>query len=93
MDAREMHEGMIMMQNGKVMMVQDGELKPMEEEQTLPDGTRVLRDGMLVMANGKTRMLAEGETLRKFGQTAETPELPEMGSTEEMTDTETHDPS
>lgn len=93
MDTGELHEGMIMVKNGTVMMVQNGELQPLEEEVTLPDGTRVLPNGTVMMTDGKTRRLAEGETLRKFGQTAETPEMPELGSTEEMTGTETHDPT
>jgi hypothetical protein len=93
MDTGEMHEGMIMMKDGRVMTVQNGELKLLEEETTLPDGTRVRMDGTVLMTDGKTRRLAEGETLRKFGQTSETGDMPEMGATEEMTGTETHDPS
>jgi hypothetical protein len=93
MDTGEMHEGTIMMKDGRVMTVQNGELTLLEEEVTLPDGTRVMLDGTVVMADGKTRRLAEGETLRKFGQTAETGEMAEMGPTDEMTGTETHDPS
>ena len=92
MNTGEMHEGMLIMQDGRVMIVENGELVPIKEEIALPDGTRVMPDGTVVTTDGKSRMLAQGETLRKFGATADTREMPEMGRTEEMTDTETHDP-
>ena len=93
MDMDEMNEGMIMMKGGQVMTVQNGELKLLEEEVTMPDGTRVLLDGTVVLTDGTTRMLAEDETLRRVGRTSDTAEIPDMGSTEEMTGTETHDPT
>jgi hypothetical protein len=89
----EMHEGMIMMQDGRVRIVKNGELALLEEDLTLTDGTRVSPDGTIRTTDGKTRLLAQGETLRKFGQTPEQTSMPEMGSTEEMSGTETHDPS
>lgn len=93
MDTGEMHEEMVMMKDGRVMTVQNGELTPLAAETTLSDGTRVMLDGTVVMPNGQTRSLAEGETLRKFGQTSDSDDLPEMAATEEMTGTETHDPT
>jgi hypothetical protein len=89
----EMHEGMLIMQDGRVMIVENGELVPIEEDITLPDGTRVMPDGTVVTTDGKRRLLAHGETLRKFGATANSRDMPGMGPTEEMTGTETHDPS
>jgi hypothetical protein len=50
-------------------------------------------DGTIVTTDGKSRRLAHGETLRKFGVTSNSGDMPEMGSTEEMTGTEIHDPS
>jgi hypothetical protein len=38
-------------------------------------------------------MLAEGETLRRVGRTPDTAEIPDVGSPEETTGTETHDPT
>lgn len=93
MEIDEMNEGMIMRQDGQVMTVQNGELKLLEEEVTMPDGTRILPDGTVVLTDGTTRMLAEGETLRKVGNTSDTVSIPDMESTDDMVDTETHDPS
>jgi hypothetical protein len=92
-DLDEMNEGMIMRKEGQVMTVQNGELKLLEEETTMPDGTRVLVDGTLVLSDGTTRVMAEGETLRRVGRTSDTAEIPDVGSPEELTDAETHDPT
>ena len=91
MDPNEIREGMIMMKDGQVITVRNGELMLMEEETTMPDGTQVSPDGTVLMTDGTTRMMTEGETLRLVGETEDTTSLPEMGSTEEMTGTETHD--
>jgi hypothetical protein len=92
MDMDQMQEGMIMMKDGRVMTVQNGEMKLIEEDVTMPDGTRIMTDGTVVLTDGTTRMMVEGETLRRVGQTSDTADMPEIGSTEEMTGTETHDP-
>ena len=96
MDPNESREGMIMMKDRQLITVRNGELVLMEEEATMPDGTRVRPDGTVLMTDGKTRMMAEGETLRLVGDAGEAGDearIPEMGSTEETTGTETHDPS
>ncbi|HSL44431.1 MAG TPA: DUF6799 domain-containing protein [Anaerolineales bacterium] len=87
----DMQEDMIIMQDGKVMRMQDNNVVPLEEELTLADGTRVLVDGTLILTSGTTRMMREGETMRTVGRAADTTAIPPMGSTEEMTGTETHD--
>ena len=89
----DMQEGMMTMKEGRVMTVQSGEMKLMEEEVTMQDGTRILMDGTVVMADGSTRRMAEGETLYPGNKAPDTATMPAMGSAEEMTGTETHDPS
>lgn len=90
----DLNEGMIMMKDGKVMTVRSGELVLMEEEITMPDGTRVNTDGTVQLTDGTTRAMVEGETLRVVGEVvADSTDIPEMGATEEMTGTETHDPT
>ena len=89
----DLNEGMIMMKDGRVMTVRNGELMLMDEETSMPDGTRVLPDGTVLLADGTTRRMVEGETLRLVEVPGETKDMPEMGSTEEMTGTETHDPT
>lgn len=88
-----MNADTIMMKDGKVMRMRAGKAAPMEEEVTMPDGTRILLDGTVLMTNGVTRMMAEGETMHLVHSSADTPAMPEMGSTEDMTGTESHDPT
>jgi hypothetical protein len=89
----DMHEDMIVMKNGKVLRVQDDNMVPLQGELTMADGTRILTDGTVILTNGTTRLMGEGETMRTVGRVADTAELPPMGSTEDMTGTETHDPT
>lgn len=72
-----MSQDHIVMQDGRVMMMRNGEMMPMDEEMTLPDGTKVSIDGTVMMPDGTTRMMAEGETML----TQETP-----AGAENMTD-------
>jgi hypothetical protein len=89
----ELREGMITMTDGRVMTVQSGEMKLLEEDVTMEDGTRVTIDGTLQMTDGTTRRMKEGETLYPGSKTPDSTTMPHMDETEEMTGTETHDPS
>jgi hypothetical protein len=89
----DLKEGSISMKDGKVMTVQSGEMKLLEEDITMEDGTRVTMDGTVVMIDGTTRKMREGETLYPGRKPPEATEMPELGSPEEMTGTETHDPT
>jgi hypothetical protein len=89
----ELQEGMIQMKEGRLMTVQNGELKLVEEDITMEDGTRIMMDGTLRMTDGTTRPMKEGETLYPGRKPPNTTAMPTMGSTEEMTGTETHDPT
>ncbi len=88
-----MNADTITMKDGKVMRMRQGGMTPIEEEVIMPDGTRILLDGTVLMTNGIMRMMAEGETMHVVNSTADTPAMPEMGSTEDMTGTESHDPT
>lgn len=53
----------IMMKDGRMVVVRNGESMPMDEDVTTADGTRVMRNGQVLMANGTARMMREGETM------------------------------
>lgn len=89
----DLREGTITMKDGRVMTVQSGEMKLIEEDVTLEDGTLVRMDGTLVLTDGSTRRMKEGETLYPGSEPHEPTTLPHMGNTGELTGTETHDPS
>ena len=80
-------------EDGKVLTVQSGEMKLLEEDVTMEDGTQVKVDGTIVLTDGTRRRMKEGESLYPGRKPAETASIPEMGSSEEKTGTETHDPS
>jgi hypothetical protein len=77
MDSQELQENMVMLKDGELMTVRNGELVLLRDEITMPDGTRVLPDGNLLMPDGTSRRLSEGETLRVVGGEAEATILPE----------------
>lgn len=73
----DMSQDHIMMQDGRVMIMRKGETIPLDEDITLPAGTRVATNGTVRMPDGATRMLAEGEIMidRQFKETMEDEEL------------------
>ena len=81
----------ILMQDGRVMIMRNGQMKPMDEEMTLPDGTRVMIDGTMWDANGTTRMMAEGETILVQGMPAGAEEMTDRQFKETMEDEELRD--
>ena len=89
----DLKEGSITMNEGKVMTVENGEMKLLDEDITMGDGTRVTMDGTVVMTDGTTRKMSEGETLYPERKPVDATEMPELGSSEEMTGTEIHDPT
>ena len=86
-----MSQDHIVMQDGRVMIMRSGEMKPMEEEMTLPDGTRVMIDGTVWDTNGSLRMMAEGETILVQGMPAGAEEMTDRQFKETMEDEELRD--
>ena len=91
MSTHDMQEDHIRMQDGTVMLMRNGERMPMEEDLTLPDGTRVGVDGTVMMPDGTMRMMAEGETMLLQGQTAGAEGMSDKQFEEAMEDEELRD--
>lgn len=81
----------IVMQDGIVMMKRNGEMKPMTEDVTLYDGTKVMIDGTVMMPDGTTRMMAEGETMLFQGEPAGAEDMTDRQFKETMEDEELRD--
>ena len=81
----------ITMQDGRVMVMRNGETVPMEEDVTMADGTRVMRNGQVLMANGTARMMREGETLTLDREPADPEEMTDRQFKEAMEDEELRD--
>jgi hypothetical protein len=86
-----MQEDKIMMKNGKVMRISNGEQMPLEEEVTMSDGTKVMPTGQLLMADGTTRMMQEGESLTVDRSTTNPEDLTDQQFKEAMEDEELRD--
>jgi|GEM_PF-2040131 len=80
-----LHEGMVMMKAGRMMVVRYGELVMMDEDVLMNDGTRVLADGTVIRTDGTTRTMMEGESMGMDG------EITEREFQEEMEDNENRD--
>jgi hypothetical protein len=64
----EMKEDMVMMKGGKMMMVKDGEMRPMDMVVTMSNGTKVTMDGTITMPDGTSRMMMDGEAMTMDGE-------------------------
>lgn len=60
------HEG-IMMRNGKVMVMQNGQSAPLTADKTLSNGEVVSSNGQVKMADGTTTMLKDGDWINMNG--------------------------
>ena len=57
-----------MMQNGKMMVVKNGNMMPMEKDMTLRNGTKFMVDGTCMTKDGKKTMMKEGEMMDMDGK-------------------------
>jgi hypothetical protein len=57
----------VMMEEGKMMMMKNGETMSMDQDMTMKNGTMVMTDGTVKMKNGKTMMLKDGDCVYMNG--------------------------
>jgi len=57
----------VMMQNGKMMIMRDGKMMPMDKDMTMKNGTRCMTDGTCTTKAGKKTMMKEGEMMDMNG--------------------------
>lgn len=57
----------VMMVNGKMMRMRDGDIAGLDEDATLTDDTRVTRDGKIIKPDGTTRMMKDGDSMGMDG--------------------------
>jgi hypothetical protein len=83
----------VLMQDGKVMTVRNGEMSLLQEEITLPGGIKVMRDGTVTMSDGSTRRMAEGEKIlaQSEGVATEPEDMSDRQFKESMEDEELRD--
>ena len=64
----EIREDMVAMQGGTMMVVRNGEMKPMDMVMTLSNGMKVAMDGTVTMPDGSARRLMDGEAITMDGE-------------------------
>jgi hypothetical protein len=87
----DMSQDHIMMENSRVMIMKNGERAPLDEDFTMPDGTRVAPDGTVRMPDGATRMMEEGEMMLLQGEPAGAEDMTDRQFKESMEDEELRD--
>ena len=56
-----------MIQGGKVMVNKAGKASPMDNDTTLPDGTKIMKDGTVIRKDGSKSMMKEGDRMDMSG--------------------------
>ena len=63
---KQNHDG-VMMQNGKVTVMKNGQASPLTQDLVLANGTTVMADGRVKMKDGTTSTLQDGDYIRMDG--------------------------
>lgn len=63
----QMLTGCVLMKDGKMVAIENGVLKPLKKNLTLPDGTKCLVNGVCVMKSGDKMQLKEGQGMGPTG--------------------------
>jgi hypothetical protein len=58
-----MGDDLLMLRNGKMLILKDHELVAMQEEMLLVDGTRIALDGRVILSDGTFQALVEGQSI------------------------------
>ncbi len=55
-----MHDGMMMMKDGKMMMMKDGQMMAMDHDMKMDNGTMVMMNGEVMHADGMKHQMSDG---------------------------------
>ena len=56
-------DGMLIMKNGRLLYLQNGELTALCEDMILEDGTHVALDGSIALPDGSYQVISEGQAV------------------------------
>jgi hypothetical protein len=60
-EKKHMRPDMVLMKEGRMVMLRRGDMIVMDNEMTMADGTKVMTDGTVILTDGTTLTLVEGE--------------------------------
>lgn len=84
-------EDLVTMKDGRVMIIRNDGMRPLDKDMTLSDGTRVGIDGTVVMPDGSIRMMEEGENITLGGEQIQPEQMSDRQFKENMEDEELRD--
>ena len=58
----------VMMKDGKMMVMKNGQTIGMDKDMTMSNGTMVMKDGSVKMKDGTTMMMKEGDCIYMNGK-------------------------
>jgi len=61
------HPDGVMMQNGKMMMVKNGQMTSLDHDMTMSNGTKIKSDGTCIKKDGTKKMMKEGQHMDMSG--------------------------
>lgn len=64
----ETNKDIVMMKDGKMVILRQGKLLPMDLDMALLDGTRVMTTGAIMRPDGTSRQMLEGEAINMEGE-------------------------
>ncbi len=67
-DGKTVKKDHILMDDGKLLVMKDGKVVPMDRDMALENGTKVMLDGTLVMSDGNTLKLGEDDMIFMDGK-------------------------
>ncbi len=73
----------VMMKDGSMMIMKNGETMKMDKEMTMNNGTMVMSDGTVKMKNGKTMTMKDGDCMYMDGKMSKM-KMDKMGMKKKM---------
>lgn len=82
----EMKNDSVMMKDGKIVIVRNGKLFPMDLDMTMTDGTKVTTKGSVLRPDGTVHQMQEGEIINKTGEISNIDDSIYVNDTKDMDD-------
>ena len=62
------NEDRVIMRDGRMLIVRNGKLRPMDLDMTMEDGTQVTTKGSVMRPNGTVHQMQDGEVINMKGE-------------------------
>ena len=80
------NEERVMMKDGRMVIVRNGKLLPMDLDMTMEDGTKVTTKGSVMRPDGTVHQMQEGENINMAGEISNIDDSIYVNDTKDMDD-------